>query len=343
MNVISAYMLINKAIPSSGGPYKVRFYDDGGNLIQTDANVPQGGRASCTLLDGSILNGQYFKGWNPAPNNVTADMDCFPVRGDYYVSIEEIHDSWETICADAGAHYPLGAYKSLNILIPRGVDNEFELEYAGNSHRFYLDDDNYAVVEMMKVAEGEDGSTSTWLSRSVFPAYGTNWGVLDRTNWTYLTQIEFGNYNGIDWGCSPWRQYLNSVIIANLPECLQMTIKEVNKDSMGWSKNQDVGGYEAPAKIYKTTLDKIWIPSVGELKTLADTCTWNCGDGGTTVYKALDYSTIMPDISWISQTRDICNQGGSGGAGRGFKTINAQNDVIIKDTYMDKTVVGFCL
>ena len=119
----AAYMLINKAIPNTGGPYTVRFYDENGTLIQTDANVPQNGRASCTLLDGTFnSNLEYFKGWNPAPDIVVSDMECFPVYGDYIISHEEIHDSWETICADKGAHYPLGAYKSLVLVVHGTTD-----------------------------------------------------------------------------------------------------------------------------------------------------------------------------------------------------------------------------
>ena len=344
MVVHSAYMLINKAIPSTGGPYTVRFYDDNGDLIQTDIDVPQYGTAHCTVLDGTIVNGQYFKGWNPSPSYVTRDLECYPVRGDYYIDYTEIQDSWETICADCGAHYPLGAYKSLYVLVPSGIDNEFALEYAGYEHTFYTDADTYAVVEMMKVAEGEDGSTSTWLSRRSFPQYGNNWGLLDRSNWTYLQQIQFGDYNGLDWGCVVWRQYFNSTILSNLPDCLQRTIKEVSKDFMGWAKNQNVGGYEAPAKIYKTTLDKVWTPSISELKTLADQCVWDCGDAGTTIYKALDYSAILTDATWSTGTRDVANRGGSGGAGRGFKVINAQTQKItLGYNNLADTAIGFCL
>ena len=115
------YSKVTVAVPEGGGggPFTVRFFDDDRQtILKTEANVPYGGSASCTLLDGSVVGGQYFKGWNPLPSNVKGDMNCYPVRGDYVLDPNEIQDDWETICADGGAHYPLGSYKALIFTVP---------------------------------------------------------------------------------------------------------------------------------------------------------------------------------------------------------------------------------
>ena len=46
-----------------GQSHTVVFYDvDGETILQTQVNVPYHGYASCTLLDGTVYQGQYFKG-----------------------------------------------------------------------------------------------------------------------------------------------------------------------------------------------------------------------------------------------------------------------------------------
>ena len=262
MVVHSAYCLINNSIPSTGGPYTVRFYDDNGDLIQTDANIPQYGTAHCTLLDGTIVGGLYFKGWNPSPSVVTRDLNCYPVRGDYVVDHTEIQDSWETICADCGAHYPLGAYKLLNLPNPshgytfHSVYQDYDVDYEPVSP---------FVVHMVKVAEGEDGSTSTWLSTGgIYISSGNTsrpffFGGNAMNDWR--TDIGW-----IDWGISCGRTALNEGLLNDLPTVLKATIKPVTKkyrgfSAAGFSKNTSC------TLVDKESIDKIWSPSVKELYT----------------------------------------------------------------------------
>lgn len=280
MNVISAYMLINKAIPSTGGPYTVRFYDAEDNLIQTDVDIPQDGTAHCTLLDGTFnADNQYFKGWNPAPDIVTKDMDCHPIYGDYVVSIEEIHDSWETICQDNGAHYPLGAYKTLTIAAEWSREelveefNGMALQglYGGShSKNRYRTVFNALAV---KVGEGEDGSTSSWITTAI-PIQTDTSKITGETigedeegqyyKYTFQDQMfQLAQGNGLarwDYRDSIARKFLNGLFCDGMPEVIRRHIKSVLKDTQ-YSVNT------RPPYGAAQTQEKIWIPSVKEMCT----------------------------------------------------------------------------
>lgn len=292
MVVHSAYCLINNSIPDTGGPYTVKFYDDAGNLIQTDANIPKYGSAHCTLLDGSFNEeNQYFKGWNPAPDMVVRNTECYPVYGDYIISHEEIHDTWETICIDGGAHYPLSSYKSLvlNVDISIGdVITEYQDTYNGElvPYRIISNENRTGALQlsfqMVKVAEGEDNSRSTWLSDGC-PVFTSNnisfiyqrWDE-DNQEWVQTaTQSmslvlaalwchDIGSTHPMrDWSTAWIRGFLKNMIFDKLPLSLRSTIKSVTKYTYGYSTM-----YSSAARVEKESLEKLWIPSTKELETL---------------------------------------------------------------------------
>jgi len=286
MNVISAYMLISSGDATTGGPYTVRFFDDNDNLIQTEADIPQYGTAHCTLLDGTIVGGEYFKGWNPSPVAVTRNLDCYPVRGDYIISHEETFDSWTTICADAGAHYPLGTLKSL--VIPEMTDEGVFTDYLGNEHtqRFSTE------FQMVKVAEGEDGTTSTWIStggiylnpddyfRSITPSSTTNGYQYATTNGSYGSDLRT-----MGWKRSDMRHFLNQVFIRNLPTALKNSIQDVIKYSRDRLSDNSTG-----LNNDMETFDKIWLPSERELKAIVEDV--NGSMIYTPAHAGIDYSLI---------------------------------------------------
>ena len=225
---VDAYSLVVVS-KDVGEPHTVIFYDvDGETILKTQANVPYHGNASCTLLDGKVINSQYFKGWNPSPTNITRDTQCYPIFGDYIIQSGEIEDDWDTICAKKGADYPLGSYKSL-------VINSFpKHSYGGQGFSFYpsydgdpIDDFlnisgegkqgiNSIATQMYKVAEGEDGSTSTWLSSQCFQFSLVETDFFNSGMWmTYGDKIVGSQpwYGGrkpqvfADWGSSFLRAY----------------------------------------------------------------------------------------------------------------------------------------
>lgn len=280
------YSSVTVAVPGGGGggPFTVRFFaDDRQTILKTDANVPYGGTAECTSLDGTILNGLYFKGWNPSPVNVREDMNCYPMRGDYVIDANEIQDSWETICADCGAHYSLGSYKSLvlnGVTIPSVT---VPITFYGNRGYQYTYPATTCTVafHMVKVAEGEDGTTSTWVSSAGFTCTGTSDSWAD---WTW-----YGNTQA-HWKDSGIRGWLNAAVIQILPQILQDTIKPVTKVSQIYN-----GGW-----MDQETIDKIWVPSMKEFGALADTCNNSSLNTLRRETSGIDYSQIyVPNLNTI--------------------------------------------
>ena len=338
MNLISGYMLINKSIPSTGGPYTVRFYDEDGVLIQTDTNVPQYGRASCTLLDGTFNDDlEYFKGWNPAPDSVTRDMDCYPVYGDYIISHEEIHDSWETICADNGAHYPLGAYKQL-IFVPSITSGE-GYNFYKNTYWTYGTEDrpcNPISMHMVKVAEGEDGSTSTWISSGVMRMNGLlgNSDLFNNIFGTRFISYARPSIGYVDWDTSFGKKYLNEVFIQELPASIQRSIKQVTKYHRGY---MDI---DTNTLVERGTLNKIWVPSMKEFETfLKDKTGWSsveslCEIGG------IDYSKVYTPtyLTNSGNSGDIALRTAAPGFSTGSKIAGSfvnfnDNDDVVSTAY----------
>ena len=270
-----AHVTVN--VPGGGGgPFTVLFLDDEGNVLKKQENVPYGGYASCTALDGTILNGLYFKGWNPVPKNVQFNMTCRPVRGDYVITPGEIADDWETIVADGGAHYPLGAYKPLVINVPAHLGFQHVItaqvrqgEFIQNMAYGYVSGwpDISAVniaCHMVKVAEGEDGSTSSWISDGLININNINLGGTDYR--------PLGGEYGVqtiraDWLNSPVRKWMNEDLYNALPLPLKNAIVSVNKTSKALDSSPagTWAAIGAPSQLVdKTSIDEIWVPSLKE-------------------------------------------------------------------------------
>lgn len=272
-----------------GQPHTVVFLGPDGSVIKTQANVPYHGYATCTLLDGTLLNGLYFKGWNPQPTNITIDTICYPQYGDYIIDSGEINDDWETICSDCGAHYPLGSYKLLNLPNPshgytyRNAYRGYEVQYNPVSP---------FTLRMVKVAEGEDGSTSTWLSAGgIYISSGNTsrpffFGGDAINDW----RTDIGQ---IDQGVSCGRVALNNGLLHDLPTPLQLTIKPVTKKYRGFS----AAGFSKSTSctlVDKESIDKIQSPSVKELYTkLSAYSSWSGSSMETQMEtQGIDYASI---------------------------------------------------
>lgn len=316
----SAYMLINKAIPNTGGPYRVRFFDENGTIIQTNS-VPQNGRASCTLLDGT-LNGdnEYFKGWNPSPDVVVMDMDCEPEYGDYTISFEETHDDWATICLDNGAHYPLGTKKTLTVSgewtrgdIYDRFGTGMQLHNLPDTGGAHLKDvfSMYFRTVAIKVGEGEDGSTSTWMT-AVIPirSYSSVSVIGEDESGTYRKysyndcMIEILQGNGAanwDYRQSVAKGFLNEFMIWAMPEVVRNHIKTVYKNTQ-YSTNT-----RQPYDPIQTQ-EKIWIPSVKEFCTASgDDILINSAFDSYTQYQAnvLKYVDDVTGIAYLKDTLQL--------------------------------------
>lgn len=315
-----AHVTVN--VPGGGGgPFTVLFLDDEGNVLKKQENVPYGGYASCTALDGTILNGLYFKGWNPVPKNIQFNMTCRPVRGDYVITPGEIADDWETIVADGGAHYPLGSYKSLVINVPAHSGFQHVItaqvrqgEFIQNMAYGYVSgwpDIPAASIacHMVKVAEGEDGSTSSWISDGLININNIN---LSGTDYRPLGG-EYGvQYIMADWLNSPVRKWMNEDLFNALPLPLKNAIVSVNKTSRTlsslpagtWAAEGDAGQL-----VDKTSIDEIWAPSAKEFYSAISNI-YGFREACTEL-EGIDYSTVfMPLFSQYNLS---------------FRTVGCQN------------------
>lgn len=281
---------VNVNAATGDGPFQVEFYGpDRTTVIETQL-VPAYGSASCTKLDGTTYLGQNFKGWNPSPSNITRDMKCYPVYGDYIINPGEIQETWEQICSDGGAHVPIGGYRNLIINVYANADWNDRLAMVKwrDSQNWYQEYDTEIIANannqlifsypfyMVKVAEGEDGTHSTWISTGCGTLNGDfrwrNSGI-DSTGATMSSdellayyKAPFGNWSyarNYDWEMCPLRQILNGKVFAALEPALQQNIKQVTKYTRGLSEMTPNG-----VRIQKSTLDKIWVPSAKEVHTL---------------------------------------------------------------------------
>ena len=357
----AGYAHVSVNVPGGGGgPYTVRFFDDNNNLIKTQENVPWGGYATCTELDGSIVNGLYFKGWNPVPKNVQANINCFPVRGDYQIVSGEILDDWETICADCGAHYPLGSYKTLVFDVPLATfSHSINHVYRASDGIYYdgcvaqsrngggnltIGAKNFAM-HMVKVAEGEDGSTSTWIADNVFEIWNNYDDMLyerfllpDNT----ISEVRTG------WADSIIRKWMNEHMITSMPAILQNTIKDVDKTYKANNLTPHVSlpyGYGVQ-QLDKTCVDKIWIPSLKETETLISTFSNYNYYEQVQELTGIDYSTVFASLALTGSAAVMFRSQGfpSNDQASGIYFINCSGLQLSKNRNQPMySLFGFCL
>lgn len=208
--------------------FTVNFYI-GDTLSLRVPNVPYGGFAEYpnASLIGTDPNYGTFYGWNPVPNNVRRNMNCYARFSQEArpIQVNEIYEPWEDIiAADKGLNLPLGVYRYLHLGTVDGV--------------------NYGSIRMQKVYEGESGSTSTWLAMDLLKVRKP------------FNDKDVGNecYWG---GKSSLRDWLNNDVFNTVfPQILKDNIVAVSKYSSCYDILRD--------KNY-ITQDKLWLPSAREL------------------------------------------------------------------------------
>lgn len=215
-----------ETMAAPGDKFTVNFYI-GDTLSLRVPNVPYGGMAEYpnASLIGTDPNYGEFYGWNPAPNNVRRNMNCYARFSQEArpIGVNEIYEPWEDIIADKGLHIPIGAYRYL--------------------HLGTVNDVYYGSIRMQKVYEGESSSTSTWLAMEC-PAV--------RKSMCESSSV----FSDWDNGNNILRNFLNGDFFENvIPQVLKNAIVPVTK----FSRKSGSGD-----KITQT-LDSIWIPSTTEL------------------------------------------------------------------------------
>lgn len=140
---------------AGAAPFTCDFCDEAGNIIEHHEDIPYGGWCTYEGPTPVSSSGLAFQGWNPAPNNIQTNRKCYPKFYTPRKSIEEWPESWAEIVVNHGENMPIGAWKSLPLKDSKVTINGIDIALPSN-------------IEMMKVYNGEDVSTSTFLSRELF-------------------------------------------------------------------------------------------------------------------------------------------------------------------------------
>lgn len=278
---------VNVNAATGDGPFQVEFYDK----PQTDPTakaiytelVPKGGSVSFkgTALptDPSGL-GRPFAGWNPSPIDVTRDMKCYPNFASQHMVPGEIGPDWDVICADGGASYPIGSYRRLYF---SATITKEELNAIGATG--YTDDITVTFETIMtKVAEGEDGSKSTWLSLPDSLSY-------DPERWAGFTKY-------LAWPDRYERKWLQ-LLYTKFAPCFLQHIKPVTKYTQ--CSSDDVPPYSIVP-----TQDALWCASLKELCVDNDywhddiAHVWYNGSREYEDIKAKYYDGVPLDIPYVN-------------------------------------------
>lgn len=280
------YVRVGSAAFDHDSKFTVNFWADEqmSKSLYTATDVPIFGVAP---YKGEIpsQSGKIFVGWKDVPipgagtngsvREVCRNMDVCPDFIDAPTGDLNISDDWDVICQDGGAHYPIGAHKDL-------VIGEFEI--PGQQCFYFANDTAYnsrtvsklplskgvkhpgATVTMYKVATGEDGTSSTWISISNTvgpntPSDTTNASsyAVDKCGltWDDFVCMKYGNYgDGVptmhdilsaghkvrfsyNWCGSFLREVLNTAVFSALPKALRESITPVRKYTAGYLGSYD--------------------------------------------------------------------------------------------------------
>lgn len=138
---------------NSAAPFTCEFLDEDGNVIETHNDIPYGGWCQFEGNTPVSKTGLAFQGWNPAPNNIQSNRKCHAMFYTPRKSSEEWGQSWAEIVVDHGASMPIGAWKTLPL-----KDNKVVI---------FGETISVPEIRMMKVYNGEDVSTSSFLSKDL--------------------------------------------------------------------------------------------------------------------------------------------------------------------------------
>lgn len=333
---------IDKAIEEKGGYigpdgatyFPCTFYKDTGKqeVFQYVPDVRQGDDAASYLKKSpEAPEGQVFNGWTPDTRNVKSKMEYTPKWASQSgVQPGEIADTWDEIFQSGSSTYGIGSWK--NVDFHRGAIGPYTFvsavtsQYGGGEHPTYDFPKvtvNAKTVPFMQVAQGENGSVSTWVSMEPFYWIGTN-----SEGQPYQSGFPYG-YNNFDAGNDYWEtsylnQFLNNFVYRLMDKDVSSHIVNVKKATKG-AKNLNVTRDSIVADdnsmSTRTANAKIWIPSYGEIHGFFTEQTRDTFDNGAYNYKDpnlwieepgnLDYYTRCPEFAAIIDQKAAATPNGS--------------------------------
>lgn len=231
--------------------YDVSFMDDDGKMLGQPQKVIAGGSA-VEPTDKPTKAGKVLIGWDPEIDNVRYSFTAKPrwkspaIIGGATVYLEDVLRS-------RGADQAFGDHFDLrveNAKIPYEACAALGFDTGGATGTF----DYTLTTGFFKVAEGEDSSTSTWLSYYSLADYPGRSGTSSLCPFTHSDRTSYKD--------SLFRKFLNSILYTYvIPSELKNTIKTVAKQHAVQRSGIVIVDY---------TNDKLWNPSFRELSIIAD-------------------------------------------------------------------------
>ena len=263
-------------IVESQGPFTVEFWD-GSTRLQIVNDIYRGQTAVCTNIP-TPAEGKMFVGWSPDPVNVISNLKCYAQWDDatIYPPGSEVQETWDQIGKNGGVNIQPGAYKTL-------YHDAFD--YNGTHY-------SAGSFKMYKIYEGENGSTSTWVSEGLSTVNFMPSATLYNNERHYGSSFTFygwtdGNGNGNDCDLAKFlnNDLLNAISnINDLAHGYSGSIVNYMKSVTKYTNIYDANGDKLSNAISN---HKIWIPSNRE---------WS---NGASMYQAEDQGpSYNPNSIW---------------------------------------------
>lgn len=321
-------------------PFTCEFLDEDDHVIESHGDIPYGGFCQ---YEGEIpvsKSGLAFQGWNPPPNNIQSNRKCHPKFYTPRQTQEEWGQSWAEIVVDHGESMPIGAWKVLPLKDDKVTINGFDISIP--------------EIKMVKVFNGEDVSTSSFLSEGL--VYFGNYCASNYSNiatmWSGNADFSAdGEYNYVD--SSQHKYYTVKDFLIELFKLLPDYIRQFVVPVTKYSTTMLCPGANNYSRI--TAMQQyMWIPSARELgatEILARGYAFN------QVNMVADRGVIYSDVYTDDDSRKASYPGGAYRAYRcrelldysgGFslKTAVVRNDGVFdsaSDDAQSFSKVGFCL
>ncbi len=232
-------------------PFTCEFLDEDDKVIETHNDIPYGGFCQ---YEGDIpvsKSGLAFQGWNPPPNNIQSNRKCHPKFYTPSQTQEEWGQSWAEIVVDHGESMPIGAWKILPLRDNKVTINGVDIPIP--------------EIKMVKVFNGEDVSTSSFLSEGL-----VNFGKYCAAGYQNIVSMWSGNadfsadaeYNYVDASQNKYHT-MNDFLIELfklLPDYIRQFVVPVTK----YSTTMLCPGANNYSRM--TAMQQyMWIPSAREL------------------------------------------------------------------------------
>lgn len=234
------YSHIEIRLQEPEGPFNVEFWNgnvkiwETGKIVMPHQSVTYGGPTP-------TKDGQVFIGWNPTPTDIVRDTKCYAMFDKKKPEPGAIDMDWNEIVACRGdSRIAIGSWKKIGFR----SSTYGGIEVPGGE------------LTMYKVYEGENGTTSSWLSKEEFP----------KSLPFYTCTVKNGNPNANGWENSDLRKYLNDTFPGLLKSGLDYDYCDALNNATSVSKFTRTVDLDTFGVVGNhATTDKFFVPSMKEL------------------------------------------------------------------------------